>query len=447
MPALLLGLNAYARTGLPEVRLENLYPETAPTSTSGSALLTVPGLTTYATRGAGPIRGLYQQDGVFDGDIFTVSGTAVYRGASSLGNVVGTDEAEFAARGGRFYVLSGGVIYEYDGSTFASMSFPDGVSVASIADLNGILFAARQDTGRIYYLLPNETEWQALDYQTAEREEDPVLALRSTADELWAFGSSSVEPFYPTGNAEQPLQRADGRSFDTGIRHRDTAVLIDNATMWVDELGRVVRDGQVVSENGIAERIGRATSLRAFRFAWDGHEFYALEIGGEGTLLYDLQTGGWHRRKTYGQALWNVRGCVQVGANVYLGSGSNGTIHALSASALNDGAGLPLIKVLTCAVPVMGAGICANVLLNCSVGNAAGEPEIFLRWSDDQARTFVEWREESLGKQGEYRTRVSWRTLGMMDAPGRLFEFRCSDDVALRVSSADYNAPMGGRSR
>lgn len=446
MPSLPLGLNAYQRTGLPEVRLENFYAERTPASPSGVALLPLPGMAAYATRGTGAIRGLYQQDGVFSGDLFTVSGSSLYRGASSLGTVAGTDRTEWAARGGRLYILGNGTIYEYDGATVAALAFPDSASVASICDLNGILFAARADTGRIHYMLPGEVVWNALDYQTAEREEDPVLALRSTADEVWAFGSSSVEPFYPTGSAEQPLQRADGRSHNLGIRHRNTARCMDNAVFWVDEQGRVVRDGSIVSNYGIAERIARASSLSAFGFGWQGHEFYALEIGGEGTFLYDLSSGEWSERTSYGATLWSVSCAVQVDELVLLGGLAGGAVYQLDADALDDD-GDPLVRVFTCAVPCQAAERVGNLVLNCSVGNAATEPTIAMRWSDDQGVSFAEWRYESLGAQGEYRRRVSWRALGMMDFPGRVYEFRVSDPVALRVSGADYNAPVGGRSR
>jgi len=446
MPALPLGLNAYQRTGLPEVRLENFYAERTPMSAAGYALLPLPGMAAYLTRGSGVIRGLYQQDGVFSGALFAVSGTTLYRGASSLGTVSGTDRIEWAARSGRLYILGAGIVYEYDGSTLAALAFPDAALVASICDLNGILFAARADTGRIHYMLPGEVVWNALDYQTAEREEDPVLALRSTADEIWAFGSSSVEPFYPTGIAEQPLQRADGRSYNLGIRHRDTARCMDNAVFWVDEQGRVVRDGGVVSNYGIAERIQRATSLSAFDFGWQGHEFYALEIGGEGTFLYDLSSGEWSERTTYGATVWAAKCALQIDELVLIGGLSGGAIYQLDADALDD-AGSPLIRAFTCAVPSQVPERVSNLLLNCSVGNAASEPTISLRWSDDQGVTFAEWREASLGAVGEYRKRVCWRALGMMDFPGRIYEFRVSDPVALRVSGADYNAPMGGRSR
>jgi hypothetical protein len=446
MSALPLGLNAYQRTGLPEVRLENFFPENAPTSSTGAALLPFPGMAAYATRGTGSIRGLYQQDGVFSGDLFAVSGTALYRGASSLGTVAGSDDVEFAARTGRLYILGNGIVYDYDGTTLSAMAFPDSASVASICDLKGILYAARAGTGRIYYLLPGETAWQALDYQTAEAEEDPVLALRSNADEVWAFGSSSVQPFYPTGNVEQPLQSADGRSHSLGIRHRDTARCMDNAVLWVDEQGRVVRDGGVISNYGIAERIERSTSLRAFDFAWQGHEFYALEIGGEGTFLYDLSAGTWCERASYNATVWKGRCARQIGAVVLIGGSSGGAVYQLDADQLTD-AGEAIVRVFTCAVPVQGAGRVANLMLNCSVGNAASEPQIGVRWSDDQGRTFSEWRYASLGDTGEYRTRVVWRALGMMDFPGRVYEFRCSDQVALRLSGADYNVPMGGRSR
>jgi hypothetical protein len=70
-----------------------------------------------------------------------------------------------------------------------------------------------------------------------------------------------------------------------------------------------------------------------------------------------------------------------------------------------------------------------------------------MRWSDDQGRTWTDWKEASSGFSGEYRKRVIFRRLGMVDAPGRLIEVRQTDDVLIRFSGCDLNPPLGGRAR
>jgi hypothetical protein len=63
--------------GLPEARLTNMYPEITPQGPGKSARLPRPGLQLAYDLGASGIRGLYQQDGAFSGDVFAVAGTTL----------------------------------------------------------------------------------------------------------------------------------------------------------------------------------------------------------------------------------------------------------------------------------------------------------------------------------------------------------------------------------
>ena len=75
------------------------------------------------------------------------------------------------------------------------------------------------------------------------------------------------------------------------------------------------------------------------------------------------------------------------------------------------------------------------------------DPLVEMRYSRDAGATWSSWDGVSMGRQGHYRERPEWRALGLFDAPGALMEFRCTDPVALRLSSVLVNEPVGGRSR
>lgn len=63
-----------------ELKLLNRFFESDPSSTiDDTALISRPGTTYYRSIGAGPHRGNYTQPGIFGGDLFTASGTKVYR--------------------------------------------------------------------------------------------------------------------------------------------------------------------------------------------------------------------------------------------------------------------------------------------------------------------------------------------------------------------------------
>jgi hypothetical protein len=230
------GLSAYSRGNgrLPPVRLINLYPETSPTSEGGHVLLPRPGLFNEYSVGTGG-RGLYSAEGVLNGDLVVVSGTRVYRGENDIGEALGTDRAEFASTVDGFFILSGGVVYQTDGLTVTPTVFPDGAPVASITSIDNILVAVRGDTGTIYFRVAGDTVWAPLDFFSAEREPDPAVCVRALADILWVFGTSTIEPFQPTGDVSVPFQRIEGSSMTRGIKDRDSVQRLDNTLLFVGE--------------------------------------------------------------------------------------------------------------------------------------------------------------------------------------------------------------------
>ena len=76
---------------------------------------------------------------------------------------------------------------------------------------------------------------------------------------------------------------------------------------------------------------------------------------------------------------------------------------------------------------------------------AGSAPIVEMRYSDDQGETFGPWRSASLGAQGKYRNRALWQRLGLLRAPGRLVQVRCSDPVDVGFSHLELNAARPAR--
>lgn len=76
-----LGIGAYSRPygNLPEIKCENRFFEQNPVGAEKVALLSRPGSKLFLEIGDGPIRTIFSQAGVFNGDLFIVSGTELYR--------------------------------------------------------------------------------------------------------------------------------------------------------------------------------------------------------------------------------------------------------------------------------------------------------------------------------------------------------------------------------
>lgn len=452
MSSLPFGLGAYSRGSdrLPRVRLINMLAEQTPTGKQGVALLQRPGLAPLYTP-AGESRGFYKQDGVLGGDLFSVHDNVIYRNGSSVSSCDGSDLVEWAYTIDGLYLLAGGLIYaSTDGGTFTIDTFPDDAPVSSIAAIDSILVAVRGGTdaaaGKVYYRINGESAWNGLDFFSAEREPDPALAVRNFGDELWVFGSTSIEPFYPTGDSDSPFARLDGRSIQRGVKSRDSIALMDNSIFWIGEDNKAYRDATAVriSDHGIEEQIEASANASAWTYDNAGHVFYVVNLDTQ-TLAYDAATRQWHQLRRNGSDLFVTTGIYSQGTTYV---GLSGKVCTLDVNRSNDD-GAALERLWTSVASVDAPVMCNAIQVGVSPGTSAlGSPAALqLRYSDDEGRTWSDWESDSLGDEGEFRKRVIYRRLGMIDNPGRLFEHRITDDAPIRVSEVMMNPPMGGRGR
>lgn len=438
------GLSAYSRANgrLPPVRLVNLFHEQAPTAPTGAVLLPRQGMQEEYDLGAS-IRGISRADGVFNGDVFAVAGDTLYRSETAVGTVDDdTFPVEWAYTVDGLFVLSGGIVYQYNGTTLVATDFPDDAPVASICDIDNFLFAVRLDTGTIYFRVPGDTTWNPLDFFSAEREPDPAIAVRALADLLYVFGTSSIEPFGLTGDVEEPATRIDGLAISRGCKDKASIAKLDNTLFFVGENNIAYRiDGvpQRISDHGIEERIEASGTASAFSYSNAGHTFYVLKLDSE-ILSYDVATGQWH------QVEWPVEMGLYDGSRTWVTAGT--AIHTLRDR--TDDNGEVFARIFTAIAPTEDVGSCDAIEVQLSPGTALvgdEQPVLLMRWSDDQARTWTDWKEASAGFAGQFRHRIRYRRLGMIDAPGRVFEFKMTDPVEIRFSGVEMNPPGGGRSR
>lgn len=76
-----------------------------------------------------------------------------------------------------------------------------------------------------------------------------------------------------------------------------------------------------------------------------------------------------------------------------------------------------------------------ELLAEVGVGNAAGSlPQVALRWSDTDGRTWSNERWQTLGAIGKRKTRVVWQRLGQSES--RIFEIVITDPVKVRLIDA-----------
>lgn len=449
-----LGFGAYKREAgrLPEIICRNMFVEQSPTNqAAGTVLIPFPGLARAVDGLDGPFRGVFQQAGTFSGHILAVAGEKVYtiNGGveTELGDIPGSERVVIDANATRAYITTGPQAFSTDGVTVTELATPDGLGFSSVGYINGFFIFSQTGTSRFYWLEPGETVIDPLNFANAERGPDAIVRVVINGDEIWLFGEQTTEVWIPTGDLNAPFQRVGGRLYERGAFSRDSIAKLDNTIFWVGDDRIAYRADATpirVSNHGIEERLSTATEIESWAFPLEGHTFWALTILNEGSFLYDVATGEWPERQTYGRSEWRARMGLDANGTIYAGDAEEGILWQFDRSKSTDDDG-PMIRIATGGTPLIGGRVrCNSFGLDCAAGFAAigDDPVANLKTSDDGGNTWVDRGNVSIGKQGECGKRVRWPRLGMISPPGRVYRITVSDETPWRISNAKINEPF-----
>lgn len=451
MPNLSIGSSAYKRTDaqVPEARVENCYWEKSAVTPNGEMWIPRPGLELFRA-GAGALRGMFRAPGCLNGDLIAVIANVVYRiseagVATSLGTVAGSGRVIIAGNLAGIMIADGVTLQYSTGGALvtATITFSNPIWVGHTA---GYWLCVEGGSQRRFYTPDvSPTVWDG-NFDTASSSTDRLLGCAIISGRIWDFGERSIEFRYASGDAEAPFAVEIGRSYERGCLSRDTIVALDNTAIWVGD-DRIIYRGsdvpQAISDNFIAERLASAdvSDIYAWGFAWQGHVFYCITIGDQGTFVYDLTTDRWAKWLTYGQNRW-LPGLGAIGWDNFplAGDTVTGSIYSLSGSKFTDD-GLAIVAYLTFGQPLSGqrptfSSLTIEMVTGYATETGQGSnPIIQVRFSRDGGIVYGPWRQASLGLQGEYNKRVRFNRIGQFKPPGIIGEMMVSDPVPRRVSA------------
>lgn len=451
---------AYSRGyGQPDARLVNMLVEDTPGGPRQSVRISRPGLVSAFNVGTGPNFGLFRGPGGFSGDMFAATASAIYdvTTGANIGTISTADLVRTATSTDQRVFVAGNKAYLWDGTSLAQIGIGVLPDLVDVLYFDSYFIYLTKGSGRFYYSQPNDAaNIDGLNFETAEMLPDPLVAGLVNGDLLILFGALSTEIWYATGDPNTPFQRAIGRSYTRGCSSRNTVALADNAAFWIGDDRNVYRSGYVperISTHAVENALracSDTTKCTAWSAIFEGHPWYVLNIFGQGTWCYDVSAGDkgeWSRWETYGrpQDVFRGRTAAQDDGPIYLGDDTTNDIWVLTRGSYTD-AGQPLRRIASAFAPVeSGYPRCNRLTLTCAkgVGNSASaSPVVEMRYSDDQGQSWSRWRMGSLGNVGQTKQRIYWQRLGKMRAPGRAFEFRCTDPVLAAFVDIEIN---GGR--
>lgn len=305
---------------------------------------TPPGLKPWQQIGTGPIRGMHDCEGLR----LIVSGRYLYRITTTgtgipIGVIPGVGRVQMTHNQFKtgFQVLiengqgGGGYVYTTSTDTFAKITdegYPGSIS----SDYLDSYILGVEPQGRFWFHsnLADATDYNTLDRYEAEAAPDRIVGLAVSASEVVVFGQRTTEFYFNSGAATGTFQNRKS-SITRGCASRHTIQKLDNTLFWLGDDGVVYRlEGYLarpVSTRPLEKAISGYNWPEAIAYVWEdrGHKVYYLTFPDGQTFGYDVITGLWHRRQSFGMNRWRLSHIINWGRDWFGGDFQNGRLWQL----------------------------------------------------------------------------------------------------------------------
>jgi hypothetical protein len=390
----------------------------------------------------------------WNGDVYSVFGTAIYKNGSSLGTVDGTGGVyRFSQSQGspaRMVLGNGVKAYTYDGTTFAAISdsnFPS-------AFLKG--WAYLDETTYVMSLpaaingsgLNDPTTWDPLNVITAQIEPDRGVALASQLVYVVAHKQWTTEIFYDAANPTgSPLATAQGSKVNYGSISADSCQNVDGILIWLSNTRSasvqcVMMEGmkaEVVSTKAI-DRLLKGLDYSVV-YSWilkeEGHKFYVVTIKNANlTLAFDLvEKMWWQLTDATGNYLPIVSSTFDSNLNHIVQHESNGRLYYISRTYTNDDGLIPPVDIYT---PNFDGGTRRKKTMNMLEVFGDQQPGSILqvRMSDDDYKHWTNFRRIYLDSKHPFIT-------GCGTFRRRAHHFRHQCNTPMRIQAVGMQLDIG----
>lgn len=346
-------------------------------------------------------------------------------------------------------VPGGGLAYVGGYGTMTLVTTDPEMTVGHLTYLGGYGIANDAGTGKFYSTPANDfTQFDALDFATAEAAPDDLYRVYADHGELWLAGERTIEIWQLSGLAAFPFQAVPQARIERGIAAPFSMASEDNTVIWLGDDKTIYRgDGyrpNRISTDAIEEAIKLVSAVSVFNaYAMlrtiGGKKFYTLTFPNELSISYNFATGLWNEDRSYGYNSWNVTGSNGHYSDYYL---TPAGVCDLSTD-INQDEGGPCVRVARSAPGDANLRLITmnEFEVDCEVGRAATgvKAEVMLRVALN-AETFGNYRVRSVGGTGQYRKRVIWRSLGQGRKP--VLELSASDDFSFAIMRTMLNATV-----
>ena len=298
---------------------------------------TAPGMAHFTHVGAGPHRG--GRD--VEGKLFVVSGRKLYQVAvngttTEIGTIPGTGRVSMThnqiAGGNELIIATGDNSYIYN--TVTETLAATGVGLICVDFLNQRILGV--DTARRFWRysgLADANAWDELDNESAESSPDRIIGGIVSQGEWLVFGERTIEVFANAPDETTAFRRT--QVIEKGCANANTICRLDNSVMWVGNDGIPYRlNGYTpvpMASKAIIDTISSGNPRKLSAFTWEdkGYVCYYVTAQDGYTFGFDVSSGKWHRRESYGFDRWRVNTMFKWNGAWYAGDFQNGRLYRL----------------------------------------------------------------------------------------------------------------------
>lgn len=463
MPVIPFATNSYRSSALPlsAQRVVNLYCEKQPPDAKTPVpLFGCPGQVSFASCGAGPIRGMASMAGL----LYIVSGGVLYSvpstggvGTALGGTIGGTGVVSMDTNGTQLCIVNGSNGYIY--STTAGLQLITDVdflpaSTVTFFDQRFVFDAANTNTFFCSDTLDG-TSVSSLGIASAEARPDYVKAVVLNQQVLLVFGEKTIEPWEDVGAPNFPFQRVSGTVIERGVLAPYAfCSKTDNTVFFIGENRVLYRlaglTPQRVSNHAIEttwQTYATVSDAFMFSYMFDGHEYVNVTFPSQpSTWVFDVSAGLPHERESWDMSnnnygRWRGNCAINIYNKILIGDAFTGTIGYLDNATYTELGNTMQGSATGVHIAKDRKKLFCNRLeldIESGVGLTTGQgsdPQVMLEISNDGGRTFGSlqlW--ESLGTLGDYLHRAIWRQLG--EGYDWVFRITISDPVKRTILAA-----------
>jgi len=436
------------------------------------ALVLAPGLETLVDTGTGmEIRGMT----TMDDNVYIVAGNRLFsmNDKTQLTEIDGdpiltetglvTMDFNDALNNHHLVICDGTYSYCYKETTGLltrlSSDDHDFMGGESVTFVNGRWVFNRIDSNRFFWSGLNDgLSHDAASFFGVQSPTGNIIRVLADKDEVIVFKKSGIAFFAVFTSDGNPYTHRPGSDMSVGLHARNAVARLDNTTYWLGEDLNVYRANGyspvVISSHQITrefESYEITEDAIAYAYVFDGLPYFSLTFPTAGkSWVYDAANKRWFERSSYrknksSDGRYRGNCYTKFGHRHLIGDYENGLIYELSNAIFQENNN-PIRFSNTCPIWDNNRDYqdLSEVEVVCEQGNAdlSGQgkaPQMILRYSKDNGRTWSNelWRE--MGLRGQYGARVLWNRLG--SARSWLIEISGSDPIKWVITDVYARPP------